>query len=63
MLLSGWLRMHIYMALLSAIFREKSLVQAIWQNPYVRYIGQEATDIYNSGLTLEEYFGVPGGDY
>ncbi|HEM4128432.1 TPA: M15 family metallopeptidase [Streptococcus suis] len=30
---------------------------------HVRYIGAEATDIYNSGLTLEEYFGVPGGDY
>ncbi|HFI0342722.1 TPA: LD-carboxypeptidase LdcB/DacB [Streptococcus suis] len=30
---------------------------------HVRYIGQEAADIYNSGLTLEEYFGVPGGDY
>lgn len=30
---------------------------------HVRYIGQEATDIYNSGLTLEEYFGVPGGGY
>ena len=30
---------------------------------HVRYIGQEATDIYQSGLTLEEYYGVPGGDY
>lgn len=30
---------------------------------HIRYIGQEATDIYNSGLTLEEYFGVPGGGY
>ncbi|HEM3682865.1 TPA: M15 family metallopeptidase [Streptococcus suis] len=30
---------------------------------HVRYIGQEATDIYISGLTLEEYFGVPGGGY
>ncbi|HFI0457563.1 TPA: LD-carboxypeptidase LdcB/DacB [Streptococcus suis] len=30
---------------------------------HVRYIGQEATDIYNSGLTLEEYYGVPGGGY
>lgn len=30
---------------------------------HVRYIGQEATEIYNSGLTLEEYFGVPGGGY
>lgn len=30
---------------------------------HLRYIGQEATDIYNSGLTLEEYFGVAGGGY
>ena len=30
---------------------------------HIRYIGQEATDIYQSGLTLEEYFHVPGGDY
>lgn len=30
---------------------------------HVRYIGKEAKDIYNSGLTLEEYFGVAGGDY
>lgn len=30
---------------------------------HLRYIGQEAADIYYSGLTLEEYFGVPGGSY
>ncbi|MFC3927472.1 LD-carboxypeptidase LdcB/DacB [Streptococcus caprae] len=30
---------------------------------HVRYVGQEATEIYQSGLTLEEYFGVEGGDY
>ncbi|MET3557743.1 D-alanyl-D-alanine carboxypeptidase [Streptococcus rupicaprae] len=30
---------------------------------HLRYIGQEAKDIYESGLTLEEYFKVPGGDY
>lgn len=30
---------------------------------HIRYIGQEATDIYQSGLTLEEYLGVEGGDY
>lgn len=30
---------------------------------HIRYIGKEAMDIYQSGLTLEEYFGVPGGDY
>lgn len=30
---------------------------------HIRYIGKEATDIYESGKTLEEYFGVAGGDY
>lgn len=30
---------------------------------HIRYIGQEAMDIYQSGLTLEEYLGVEGGDY
>lgn len=30
---------------------------------HVRYIGKEATDIYESGKTLEEYYGVAGGDY
>lgn len=30
---------------------------------HLRYIGDEATSIYQSGLTLEEYLGVPGGSY
>ncbi|MGT2715396.1 LD-carboxypeptidase LdcB/DacB [Streptococcus respiraculi] len=30
---------------------------------HIRYIGKEADDIYQSGQTLEEYFGVPGGGY
>lgn len=30
---------------------------------HVRYVGQEAADIYHSGLTLEEYFEIAGGDY
>lgn len=30
---------------------------------HIRYIGSEATDIYHSGMTLEEYYHVPGGDY
>ncbi|WP_298730973.1 M15 family metallopeptidase [uncultured Granulicatella sp.] len=30
---------------------------------HLRYVGNKATDIYNSGLSLEEYYGVPGGDY
>lgn len=30
---------------------------------HVRYIGPEAADIYRSGLSLEEYFGIAGGGY
>lgn len=30
---------------------------------HIRYIGEEATDIYKSGLTLEEYYGIDGGGY
>ena len=29
----------------------------------IRYVGQEAKDIHDSGLSLEEYFGIEGGDY
>ena len=29
---------------------------------HVRYVGELATDIYNSGLCLEEYLGVEGGE-
>ncbi|WP_148880514.1 LD-carboxypeptidase LdcB/DacB [Streptococcus sp. Marseille-P7376] len=30
---------------------------------HIRYIGQEAPDIYRSGLSLEEYYGFEGGNY
>ena len=30
---------------------------------HIRYIGKEADEIYHSGLSLEEYYGVEGGDY
>jgi LAS superfamily LD-carboxypeptidase LdcB len=30
---------------------------------HLRYIGDEATSIYNSGKTLEEYLGIEGGGY
>lgn len=30
---------------------------------HLRYVGSQAESIYNSGLTLEEYLGVPGGGY
>ena len=29
----------------------------------IRYVGKEAKDIHDSGLSLEEYFGIEGGDY
>lgn len=30
---------------------------------HIRFIGNDATAVYQSGLTLEEFYGVPGGDY
>lgn len=30
---------------------------------HVRYIGKEAKEVHDSGLTLEEYYGFEGGDY
>lgn len=30
---------------------------------HIRYVGSAASDIASSGLTLEEYLGVEGGDY
>ncbi|TFU98979.1 D-alanyl-D-alanine carboxypeptidase family protein [Streptococcus cuniculi] len=34
-----------------------------YESWHIRYVGKEAEDIYRSGLTLEEYFGIPGGGY
>jgi LAS superfamily LD-carboxypeptidase LdcB/beta-lactamase class A len=40
----------------------KEAVTGFMYEPWhLRYIGKEATDIYNSGKTLEEYYGVKGG--
>ena len=30
---------------------------------HIRYIGKEADEVYHSGLSLEEYYGLEGGDY
>ena len=30
---------------------------------HIRYVGKEAKDSHDSGLSLEEYFGIEGGDY
>ncbi|WP_170242133.1 LD-carboxypeptidase LdcB/DacB [Streptococcus suis] len=42
----------------------KEAVTGYMSEPWhLRYVGNEAKDIYQSGLTLEEYYGIPGGDY
>ncbi|WP_174852797.1 LD-carboxypeptidase LdcB/DacB [Streptococcus suis] len=42
----------------------KEAVTGYMSEPWhLRYVGKEAKDIYQSGLTLEEYYGIPGGDY
>ncbi|MGQ7331191.1 LD-carboxypeptidase LdcB/DacB [Streptococcus suis] len=42
----------------------KEAVTGYMSEPWhLRYVGKEAKDIYQSGLTLEEYYDIPGGDY
>ncbi|WP_105134568.1 LD-carboxypeptidase LdcB/DacB [Streptococcus suis] len=62
---SQWLatNAHLYGFIVRYLPGKESSTGYMAESWHVRYIGQEATDIYNSGLTLEEYFGVPGGDY
>lgn len=54
---------HRYGFIVRYIVGKEAITGYMAESWHVRYIGQEATDIYNSGLTLEEYFGVEGGDY
>lgn len=62
---SKWLaeNAHLYGFIVRYQPGKESSTGYIAESWHVRYIGQEATDIYQSGLTLEEYYGVPGGDY
>lgn len=62
---SQWLadNAHHYGFIVRYLPGKESSTGYVAESWHVRYIGPEATDIYNSGLTLEEYFGVPGGDY
>ncbi len=62
---SQWLasNAHHYGFIVRYLAGKEAITGYMAESWHVRYIGQEATDIYNSGLTLEEYFGVPGGDY
>ncbi|MFS1664330.1 LD-carboxypeptidase LdcB/DacB, partial [Streptococcus sp. zg-JUN1979] len=40
--------------------KETGFMPEAW---HLRYVGQEAKDIYASGLSLEAYYGIEGGDY
>ncbi|MGT2666356.1 LD-carboxypeptidase LdcB/DacB [Streptococcus rifensis] len=62
---SAWLRdnAHHYGFVVRYLPGKESVTGYMPESWHVRYIGQEATDIYQSGLTLEEYYGVDGGDY
>ncbi|HFI0236490.1 TPA: LD-carboxypeptidase LdcB/DacB [Streptococcus suis] len=62
---SQWLadNAHHYGFIVRYLSGKEAITGYMAESWHVRYIGAEATDIYNSGLTLEEYFGVPGGDY
>lgn len=54
---------HLYGFVVRYIAGKEAITGYMAETWHIRYIGQEATDIYNSGLTLEEYYGVAGGDY
>lgn len=62
---SQWLRDHAHeYGFIVRYLPGKEEVTGYMAEPWhLRYIGQEASDIAQSGLTLEEYFKVPGGDY
>lgn len=42
---------------------KESITGYIHEPWHLRYIGERAAEIMNSGLTLEEFLGVEGGDY
>ncbi|MBM7643436.1 LD-carboxypeptidase LdcB/DacB [Streptococcus loxodontisalivarius] len=54
---------HKYGFVVRYLKNKESVTGYMAETWHVRYIGEEATDIYNSGLTLEEYYHVDGGDY
>lgn len=62
---SQWLanNAHHYGFVVRYLSSKENITGYMAESWHVRYIGQEATAIYQSGLTLEEYYGVLGGDY
>ena len=56
--------MLLNMALWFVTKKEKEKVTGYMpESWHLHYIGKEAQDIADSGLSLEEYYGFTGGDY
>lgn len=60
-----WIQQHAheYGFIVRYPFGKESVTGYMPEPWHLRYIGDEASKIYASGLTLEEYLGIPGGDY
>lgn len=62
---SQWLREHAadYGFIVRYTEDKEEITGYAAESWHIRYIGSEAKKIAQSGLSLEEYFEVPGGDY
>ncbi len=62
---SQWLREHAadYGFIVRYTEDKEEITGYTAESWHIRYIGSEAQKIAKSGLSLEEYFEVPGGDY
>lgn len=62
---SQWLQGHApdYGFILRYLPNKESSTGYQAESWHIRYVGKEAADIAKSGKTLEEYYGVPSGDY
>ena len=60
-----WLHknMHRYGFVLRYIKGKEAITGYNYEPWHIRYVGQDAEKIYQSALTLEEYYGVTGGNY
>lgn len=62
---TDWLAQHAheYGFIVRYLPGKESITGYMPESWHVRYVGELAEDIYRSGLTLEEFLGVEGGDY
>lgn len=60
-----WLKnnAHLYGFIIRYLYGKEEYTGYMFEPWHIRYIGEQATDIYNSGLSLEEFFDFEGGDY